>query len=119
MLLYCVAASAARAQATSLVRRQNLISKSHSRALPRRFNSRSPIQLTIILDGSDPPYTGDFDLNFLRCRNGRRSAGVCYPRVVDLSVCIQRSYSRGSTWERMLWRWLLRSIIPAERPDRI
>ena len=31
----------------------DLISKSHSRALPRRFNSRSPVQLTIILDSSD------------------------------------------------------------------
>ena len=42
-----------RAQATSLARRQNLISKSHSRALPRRFNSRPPVQLAIILDSSD------------------------------------------------------------------
>jgi len=47
MLPYCVAASASRAQATPLVRRQNLISKSHSRALPRRFNSRSPVQPTV------------------------------------------------------------------------
>jgi hypothetical protein len=52
LLLYCVAASAPRAQATPLVRRQNLISESHSRALPRRFNSRSPAQPTVILDSS-------------------------------------------------------------------
>jgi hypothetical protein len=52
MILYCAAASAGRAQATPLVRRQNLISESHSRALPRRFNSRSPTQPTVILDSS-------------------------------------------------------------------
>ena len=38
------------ARAGTLIR--TLISKSHSRALPGRFNSRSPIQLTIILDSS-------------------------------------------------------------------
>jgi len=53
MLLYCIAAPARRAQATSLVRRQNLISKSHSRTLARPFNSRSPVQQTVILDSSD------------------------------------------------------------------
>jgi hypothetical protein len=51
MLLYCVAASAG-AQATSFLRRQNLISKSHSRALARRFKSRSPVQSTVILDST-------------------------------------------------------------------
>jgi len=52
MLLYCIAAPAGRAQATSLVRRQNLISKSHSGTLARPFNSRSPVQQTVILDSS-------------------------------------------------------------------
>ena len=52
MLLYYVAASAGHAQATPLVRRQNLISKSHPRALARRFNSRSPVQSTVILDST-------------------------------------------------------------------
>jgi hypothetical protein len=51
MLLYYVAALAGRA--TPLARRQNLISKSHSRALPRRFNSRSPVQPTVILDSTE------------------------------------------------------------------
>ena len=51
-LLYCVAASAGGAQTTPHVRRQNLISKGHSRALPRRFNSRSSAQPTVILDSS-------------------------------------------------------------------
>ena len=53
MLLYCIAAPAGRAQATSLVRRQNLISKSHSRTLARRFNSRSPVQPAVILESTD------------------------------------------------------------------
>ena len=53
MLRCCVAASAGRAQATPIVRRQDLISKSHSRALPRRFNSRSPVQPTAILDSTE------------------------------------------------------------------
>jgi len=52
MLLYCIAAPAGRAQATSFARRQNLISKSHSRTLARPFNSRSPVQQTVILDSS-------------------------------------------------------------------
>jgi len=55
MLLYCIAAPARRAQATSLVRRQNLISKSHSGTLARPFNSRSPVQQTVILDSSEFP----------------------------------------------------------------
>src|SRR5215468_10893760 len=33
----------------------DLISKSHSRALPRRFNSRSPVQLSVILDSDEAP----------------------------------------------------------------
>ena len=52
MLLYYVAAAAGRAQATLLVRRQNLISKGHSGALARRFNSRPPAQPTVILDST-------------------------------------------------------------------
>jgi hypothetical protein len=51
MLRYSVAASAGRAQAPSF-RRQNLVSKSYSRALLRRFNSRSPAQPTVILDSN-------------------------------------------------------------------
>jgi hypothetical protein len=53
LLLYCVAALTGRAQATPLVRRQNLLSKSHSKALPRRFNSRSPVQPTVVLDSNE------------------------------------------------------------------
>jgi hypothetical protein len=37
----------------TLVRRENLISESHSRALPRCFNSRSPVQSTIVLDSTE------------------------------------------------------------------
>jgi hypothetical protein len=44
--------------AGAVIRRQNLISKSHSRALPRRFNSRSPVKQTVILDS-----TGIFSSN--------------------------------------------------------
>jgi len=36
----------------TLLRRQNLISKSYSRALPRRFNSGSHVQPIVILDSS-------------------------------------------------------------------
>ena len=38
-----------------LIRRQNLIFKNHSGALPRRFNGRSPVQLTTISDSSEVP----------------------------------------------------------------
>jgi hypothetical protein len=70
MLLYCVATSAGHPRAT-LVRRQNLISKSHSRALSRRLNSRSPVQPTVILDSTES------------AEDAHPSGLACKPRLND------------------------------------
>ena len=51
---YCVAAFSW-VCAGPLVRKHNLISKSHSRALVSRFNSKSPVQPTVILESTVIP----------------------------------------------------------------
>ena len=104
MLLYCLTASTGRAQATPLVSRQNLISKSHSRAPPKRFN----IGLTCPSDS----YYGQQCVDIEQLRRGEKRVNLMerrlqiawlllsndkahqelYSRVVDLAITILRVY---------------------------